>query len=70
MDKEDLIQHLPDGAKPLLSEGFHIISPTASWDHFRKRREAREMTNEFSAVAKRGRRSSPSSTRRAESSIL
>lgn len=47
MNREDIIRRIPDGTKPLLSQGFHILSPTASWKHYKQRERARARTAEF-----------------------
>lgn len=47
MDKEELLRRIPDGTKPLITKGFHIVSPTASWEHYKERIRARERTPRF-----------------------
>jgi len=33
---------MPEGTKPLLSQGYHILHPTASWRKYRRREHTRE----------------------------
>ncbi|MCU4754064.1 class I SAM-dependent methyltransferase [Halobacteria archaeon AArc-curdl1] len=47
MDKEEILQRIPDGTKPLITKGFHIVSPTASWKDYKERIRARELTPRF-----------------------
>lgn len=47
MNREDLMRRLPEKTAPILSQGFHILSPTASWHNYKMRERAREQTAEF-----------------------
>lgn len=37
-----LFRKMPDGTKPLLSQGYHILNPKASWRKYRRRERTRE----------------------------